>query len=142
MSDDIVILVAESDMGQAGLIQNTLKRKGISNDIIHFHDGEEVLNFFRQQGGGPCRQSGIPYILLLDLSITKVDGIDVLREIKRDEGLKDVPVIVFGVSDDPWEIDRCHAIGCSLYIEKPADFEQFAETIRQFGEFLNVAMQN
>ncbi|MBT4512914.1 MAG: hypothetical protein HOC20_12010 [Chloroflexi bacterium] len=83
MSDDIVILVAESDMGQAGLIQNTLKRKGMSNDIIHFHDGEEVLDFFRQKGKGQYRQSGIPYMLLLDLSITKFDGIDVLREIKR-----------------------------------------------------------
>lgn len=85
MSDDIVILVAESDMGQAGLIQNTLKRKGMSNDIIHFHDGEEVLDFFRQKGEGPYMQSGIPYMLLLDLSIPKFDGIDTLRNVKQDE---------------------------------------------------------
>ncbi len=142
MSDDIVILIAAGDMGQAGLIGNTLKKKGTLNDVIHFSDGEEILNYLCQKGEGPHRLSGIAYLLLLDLEIPKVDGIDILREVKQNEALKDVPVIVFSTSEDPWDIDRCYALGCCLYIEKSNDFEQFAETIRQFGDFLNMAMQD
>jgi CheY-like chemotaxis protein len=138
MHSDVVILVAEDDEGHANLIKKNLKRAGIINEMLLFKDGQEIINFLFQKGNGPHRQSGSPYILLLDIRMPKLDGVQVLGQIKDNSELKKLPVIMITTTDDPREIENCHDMGCSSYITKPIDYENFVKAIRQLGLFLSV----
>lgn len=137
MHSDVIILVAEDDEGHANLIKKNLKRAGIINTVRLFKDGQEILDFlFRKDGGG--REPGMAYILLLDIRMPKVDGVEVLSQIKSDPVLKKLPVIMITTTDDPREIVYCHEMGCSSYITKPIEYENFVNAVRQLGLFLSV----
>ncbi|THB80195.1 MAG: response regulator [Desulfobacteraceae bacterium] len=138
MHSDVIILVAEDDDGHANLIRKNLKRAGIINEIILFKDGQEILDFLFKKGDGPKRASGCAYILLLDIRMPKVDGVQVLSQIKADPNLKKLPVIMITTTDDPREIVNCHEMGCSNYVTKPIDYENFVNAVRQLGLFLSV----
>lgn len=138
MKKEVVILIAEDDEGHASLIRKNLKRAGVSNEIQHFKDGQETLDFLMDTNNGHHRQSGTAYLLLLDIRMPKVDGVEVLRQIKDDEELRKMPVIMITTTDDPREVENCHRLGCSNYITKPIDYEKFVESIRQLGLFLMV----
>lgn len=138
MHKDVVILVAEDDEGHANLIKKNLKRAGIANQLMLFKDGQELLDFLFRTGDGPHLVCGSAYILLLDIRMPKVDGEQVLRTIKKDKELKKLPVIMVTTTDDPKEIEKCHEVGCSNYITKPIDYENFVTAIRQLGLFLSV----
>jgi CheY-like chemotaxis protein len=133
------ILIAEDDEGHASLIMKNLKRAGFKNDILHFKDGQEVLDFLFLKGEGPHRISGKAYLLLLDIRMPRVDGLDVLRQIKKDSELSKLPVIMVTTTDDPREVNHCHELGCSIYVTKPVDYERFVDVIRKLGLFLQVA---
>jgi len=92
------------------------------------------------KGKDPLRrlEADRAYLLLLDIRMPKVDGVDVLREIKADAELKRMPVCMLSTTDDPREVERCHEIGCSSYMVKPVDYEKFAGAIRQLGLFLSL----
>ncbi len=138
MKSEVCILIAEDDDGHAALIKKNLKRSGITNEIIHFKDGEELLNFFYGTHEFQSFQKGKPYLLLLDIRMPKVDGVEALRRIKQDEQLRPIPVIMITTTDDPREVERCHKIGCNNYIAKPVDYDSFANAVRQLGLFLAV----
>jgi len=138
MKKEVNILIAEDDMGHAALISKNLKRSGISNSILHFKDGQEVLDFLFCTGTSTHRKSGESYLLLLDIRMPKVDGVEVLRRIKEDRELRKMPVIMITTTDDPREIEKCHIYGCSNYITKPIDYEKFVESIKKLGYFLMV----
>ncbi len=138
MHENVVILVAEDDEGHAGLIKKNLSRAGIVNDIMMFRDGQEVLDFLFRQGGGPSRQIGGAYVLLLDIHMPRVEGVEVLRRVKADPELRKLPVIMVTTTDDPREVAYCHDLGCSSYITKPIDYDKFVSAIRQLGLFLAV----
>lgn len=135
---EFTIILAEDDEGHAKLIIKNLKRAGIRNNILHFKDGEETLDFLFKRGSGPHRVSGTAYLLLLDIRMPKVDGVEVLKEIKKDPELRKTPVIMVTTTDDPREVERCHRLGCSNYIAKPIDYDKFIEAIRRLGLFLLV----
>jgi CheY-like chemotaxis protein len=136
MEKEVTILIAEDDDGHAALIRKNLQRAGIHNEILRFTDGQEVLDFLFAEGEGPHRQHGAPYVLLLDIRMPKVDGIEVLRRIKADPELCKLPVIMLTTTDDPREIEKCHEMGCSSYITKPIIYDNFVHAIRQLGLFL------
>lgn len=138
MKKEVNIIVAEDDEGHASLIRKNLKRAGIPNPILHFKDGEETLNFLFRRGEGPYRKTETAYLLLLDIRMSKVDGIEVLQHIKKDNELRKMPVIIVTTADDPKEVETCHYLGCSTYITKPVDYDRFVEAIRQLGLFLLV----
>ncbi len=138
MHTNVVILVAEDDEGHANLIKKNLKRAGIINEVLLFIDGQEILNFLFCKGDGPHRKPGSAYVLLLDIRMPKVDGVQVLEQIKADTNLKKIPVIMITTTDDPREIENCHEMGCSNYITKPIDYDNFVNAIRQLGLFLAV----
>ncbi len=138
MHTDVIILVAEDDEGHANLIKKNLKRAGIVNEVLLFIDGQEIIDFLFQKGDGPRRKSGEAYVLLLDIRMPKIDGVQVLEQIKTDPSLKKLPVIMITTTDDPREIGNCHEMGCSNYITKPIDYENFVNAIRQLGLFLSV----
>ncbi len=138
MKQDVIILVAEDDEGHVGLIRKNLGRAGITNEIVHFKNGQETVDFLFRRGNGPHRQSGDAYILLLDIRMPKLDGTEVLKQIKADPELCKIPVIMITTTDDPREVERCHAFGCSNYITKPVEYDDFVNSIRQLGLFLSV----
>lgn len=138
MNDEVTILVAEDNEGHAGLIRKNLVRAGIVNPIMHFRDGQEILNFLFREGDIPHRQSGQEYFLLLDIRMPKVNGIEVLGRVKADPELKKMPVVMVTTTDDPREIENCHRLGCNNYITKPVEYNAFVKTIQQLGMFLSV----
>lgn len=138
MHKDVVILIAEDDEGHAGLIKKNLTRAGMVNTLLLFKDGQEVLDFLFQKGKKDHRESGTAYLLLLDIRMPKIDGVEVLRQVKADPELRKMPIIMITTTDDPREIDKCHDLGCSNYIAKPLDYDKFVTAIRQLGLFLSV----
>lgn len=135
---EVTILIAEDDDGHAALIRRNLKRAGISNKIIHFQDGEEVLNFFYQKESEDHVENGCSYLLLLDIRMPRVDGVEVLEKLKGDQTYKKIPIIMLTTTDDPREIEKCHQIGCSSYITKPIDYDDFVKAIQQLGLFISI----
>lgn len=135
---DVVILIAEDDAGHARLIEKNLSRGGLRNRIERFDNGQAVLDFLFRRGQGPQRTLVTSYLLLLDIRMPQVDGIEVLRQIKQDAELRKLPVIMLTTTDDPREVERCHAIGCASYIVKPVDYEKFAEAIKSLGLYISL----
>jgi len=95
-----------------------------------------VLDFFFKRGPGPASEPNQMYLVLLDIRMPKVDGIEVLRRLKGDPELHKLPVIMLTTTDDIREVERCHQLGCNVYIQKPVDYEKFAEAIRRLGLFV------
>jgi CheY-like chemotaxis protein len=138
MNKEVVILIAEDDDGHATLIEKNLRRAGLLNKIVRFRDGQESLDFLFEKGKGNKRERDMSYLLLLDIRMPKVDGVEVLRKIKADKELKKLPVVMITTTDDPREVELCFELGCSNYIAKPIEYDKFMEAIRQLGLFLLV----
>ena len=132
MTQDPTILIVDDDEGHAILIHQNLVGAGVANPIQHFRDGQAILDFFSSRP----HQSNGTYLILLDIRMPKVDGIEVLRRLKADPALRTLPVIMLTTTDDTREVARCHQIGCNGYIQKPVDYDKFAEAIRRIGLFL------
>jgi CheY-like chemotaxis protein len=135
---EVIILVAEDDAGHARLIEKNLTRAGLRNPIVRFDNGQAVLDFLFRRGSGQQRAAEMPYLLLLDIRMPQVDGIEVLRQLKQDPELRKIPVIILTTTDDPREVERCHAIGCASYIVKPVDYDKFAEAIKGLGLYISL----
>ena len=133
MMKDAIILIAEDDEGHAGLLMKNFKRAGLKNKTILFNDGEETLNFLEEKGGGPHVEEGHAYVLILDIRMPKVDGMEVLRRVKENSKLDVIPVIMFTTTFDPATVKKCHDLGCAKYLIKPTEYEKFVETIKQLG---------
>jgi len=138
MRKEAIILIAEDDDGHFALVRKNLQRSGIWNEVIRFADGQEALDFLFRQGPGPHREASKEYLLLLDIRMPKVDGVELLEKIKQDPELRKIPVIMLTTTDDPREVERCHSLGCSIYIVKPVEYEEFIDAIRKIGLFLSV----
>ena len=135
---EVSILIAEDDAGHARLIEKNLTRGGLSNRITRFDNGQAILDFLFRRGAGPPHREEGPYLILLDIRMPQVDGIEVLRRIKTDPELRKIPVIMLTTTDDPREVERCHDIGCSSYIVKPVDYDKFAEAIKSLGLYISL----
>ena len=138
----VTLVLIEDDPGHARLIEKNVRRAGVGNPLIHFEDGTSALEWLfgpEQQGGG--QQSGGQHsaiLVLLDLNLPDMSGLDILARIKADETMRRAPVVVLTTTDDKAEIQRCYDLGCNVYITKPVEYEGFAEAIRQLGLFLAV----
>ena len=137
---EVTIVVVEDDDGHAELIQEHLQETGLHNPILRFSDGQAVLDFLFRVGEGPKRSTGRAYLLLLDIRMPKVDGVEVLRRMKADHELRNIPVIMLTTTDDPREVEACYRLGCNCYITKPVEFNKFADTLKRLGLFI-VVMQ-
>lgn len=131
-----IILIVDDDEGHAILIRNNLEAAGLNNRFEHFRDGQAVLDFFDSRAPGAHET----YLLLLDIRMPKVDGIEVLRRLKADRELSKLPVIMLTTTDDAREVERCYSLGCNVYIQKPVDYDRFAEAIQRLGLFVNLVL--
>jgi CheY-like chemotaxis protein len=138
ISESLTIILAEDDDGHASLIHRNLQRAGLVNGFIRVKDGQEALDLLRNEGDFVDREIHGDFLLLLDINMPRVDGVEVLRQIKADTKLASTPVIMLTTTDDPREVERCYKLGCNVYITKPVAYEQFVEAIRQLGLFLQV----
>ena len=134
------LLIVDDDDGHALLVRDNLREAGLSNPLLHFKDGQAILDFLFQRGLGVKRQEGQSYLLLLDIRMPKVDGVEVLRQIEADPELRKLPVIILTTTDDPREVERCHALGCSVYIQKPVDYGRFVEAVKSLGLFIRLVL--
>lgn len=131
-----VILLAEDDPGHARLIEINLRDAGVDNEIIWLRDGQHVLDYLGGSGDAPRRCPGVRYLLLLDLHMPRINGIEVLSWIRRHHTFRRLPVVILTTTDDPREVDLCHRLGCSMYITKPVDYDRFASAMRQLANLL------
>ena len=136
MNTAVTIVMIEDDEGHARLIERNIRRAGVTNEIIHFSDGATTYTYFNQLKAQPADVT--PIVVLLDLNLPDVSGIEILEYLKNDGHLKVTPVIVLTTTDDQAEIQRCYDLGCNVYITKPVDYQQFATAIRQLGLFFSV----
>lgn len=134
MNRDAVILVVEDDDGHFALIQRNLCRSGVNNQIIHFSDGQQILDFF----DGHIFKQHDKYVILLDLRLPKVSGFEVLTFLKSHSKLKTIPVVILTTANTPQDVHRCHELGCALYIVKPVEYDLLVDSIQRIGAFLNV----
>jgi CheY-like chemotaxis protein len=135
---ELIILLAEDDEGHAYLVQQNLLDAGLSNRIVHVQDGQEALDYIRCAGAYRDRVPNGPLLLLLDINMPRVDGVEVLRQLKADPRTDELPVIMLTTTDDPREVKRCYELGCASYVTKPVDYDRFVEAIRRLGLFLSI----
>jgi len=138
MPDLPTILITDDDDGHAFLIEDNLRRAGVSVPFLRFSDGQEVLDFLFSRTTEPTFEHDRPYLLLLDIRMPKVDGVTVLQQIKADPNLHKLPVIILTTTEDPREVERCHDLGCNVYMQKPVAFDSFAAAITRLGQFLTL----
>lgn len=138
-AEPLHIVLAEDDDGHATLVQRNLERSGLINRFTRVKDGQEALELLR--GEGPHDGHALPTVsllLLLDINMPRVDGIEVLRQVRADPRTCRLPVIMLTTTDDPREVERCYQLGCNVYITKPVDYQAFVEAIKRLGLFLQV----
>jgi len=133
----VTVLIAEDDDGHAELIRELLEEVGVLNPTHRFRDGQEVLDFLTANQGANLHD-GLRYLLLLDIRMPRVNGVEVLRRMKGDARMKDIPVIMLTTSDNPKEVQECYHLGCNCYVTKPVEFGKFAEVLRKLGLFLMI----
>jgi CheY-like chemotaxis protein len=135
---ELIILLAEDDEGHAYLVQQNLLDAGLANRVVHVKDGQEALDYIHCTGAYRGRVPNGPLLLLLDINMPRVDGVEVLRQLKAAPKTAELPVIMLTTTDDPREVKRCYELGCSSYVTKPVDYDRFVEAIRRLGLFLSI----
>lgn len=135
-SERFKIIMVEDDEGHATLIQRNLQRAGIGNEIIHIGDGIKAANFFF--GEDSYRNNDDKMLVLLDLNLPGMDGCELLKLLKGNKRTNLIPVIILTTTDNPKEINRCYELGCSVYVTKPVDYENFTDAIAKLGLMLAV----
>lgn len=128
--DAVEILLVEDNPDDAGLAIHALKKHNLANHLLHLHDGEEALEYLFS-----ADLPTIPKVILLDLKMPKVDGIEVLRKLKSDERRRIIPVVVLTSSKEERDIVESYKLGVNAYIVKPVDFDKFVKAIADIGFF-------
>jgi len=138
MTTPVTIIMIEDDEGHARLIERNIRRSGVNNDIIPFSNGTDAIRYLLGSGDSGVAHRGRALLILLDLNLPDMSGIEVLRRVKEDAHLKGTPVVILTTADDSREIRRCYELGCNVYITKPVNYDNFAHAIRQLGLFFSV----
>ena len=138
MTNPVTILMIEDDEGHARLIERNIRRSGVNNEIKPFTNGTDAIEYLFGKDGSGQHHKGQALLILLDLNLPDMTGIEILRRIKENTFLKSAPVVVLTTTDDQREIQRCYDLGANVYITKPVDYEGFANAIRQLGLFFSV----
>jgi two-component system response regulator len=132
--DEVEILLVEDSEEDAELAIRALKKHKLSNKLHRVSDGAEALDFLFREGTYPGRSAnGTPKVILLDLKLPKIDGLEVLRRIRASSSLRGIPVVVLTSSKEDSDLEQAYALGVNSYIVKPVQFDKFVEAVEQLG---------
>jgi CheY-like chemotaxis protein len=137
-AQSVKIIMIEDDEGHARLIERNIRRAGINNEIVPFASGGPALTYLFEQRTHATASGEAAFLVLLDLNLPDMSGVDILRLVMENERTGRIPVVVLTTTDDKAEIQRCYDLGCNVYITKPVNYENFANAIRQLGLFFLV----
>jgi CheY-like chemotaxis protein len=132
----VTIVMVEDDEGHARLIEKNIRRAGVTNEIVAFTNGTDALDYLL--GHDRSKAHGRQLLLLLDLNLPDMSGVEILEKVKSNSHTKRIPVVVLTTTDDEREIQRCYDLGANVYITKPVNYDGFANAIRQLGLFVSV----
>ena len=135
------ILMVEDDPNDVELTLTALEEYNLANEVVVTRDGQEALDYLYCRGQFSARASDNPAVLLLDLKLPKVDGLEVLHQIKSDDRLKMIPVVVLTSSREERDMMRSYQLGVNAYVVKPVDFHEFVNAVRELGVFWAVINQ-
>ena len=137
-----LILLVEDNLSDVELTRRAFEKRHISNSLIVAEDGKEALDYLFAEGAHAGRDvTDLPTVVLLDLKLPRVDGMEVLRKIRADERTRRLPVVILTSSQEEQDIIASYDLGANSYIRKPVDFKQFAEAVRQLGLYWLVLNQ-
>jgi DNA-binding response OmpR family regulator len=128
----------EDDQGHARLIEKNIRRAGVNNEIAAFADGTTALSYLLGADGSGSVSTHRHLLVLLDLNLPDMAGVDILSRIKANPHVRRSPVIILTTTDDAREIQKCYDLGANLYVTKPVNYEDFANAIRQLGLFFTI----
>jgi CheY-like chemotaxis protein len=129
------ILLVEDDPRDVELTLTALEEYNLANEVVVVHDGEEALDYLSFRGQFQNRNSENPAVMLLDLKLPKVDGLEVLKQVKSDSKLRTIPVVVLTSSREERDVVASYKLGVNAYVVKPVDFHAFVNAIRELGQF-------
>jgi two-component system response regulator len=129
------ILLVEDSLADAEMTIDALRQAKLANPIVHVEDGVEALDYLFARGAFAERQSGIPAVVLLDIKMPRLDGLEVLREIRSSEKLKYTPVVILSSSREETDLARSWDLGVNAYVVKPVNANQFFEAVQTLGQF-------
>ena len=138
MTKPAKVLLVEDDPNDVELILSALAKNKFANEVVVARDGEEALDYLFRRGAYEWREADEPAVVLLDLKLPKVDGFEVLKQIKADPDLKTIPVAVLTSSREEQDLVRSYNSGTNAYVVKPVDFQNFIKAVRQLGVFWTV----
>ncbi len=138
MTNPVTIIMVEDDEGHARLIEKNIRRAGVNNEIIPFANGTDAVRYLFGSDGTGTVSEHRALLIMLDLNLPDMSGVDILKRVKENEHLKRTPVVVLTTTDDEVEIKRCYDLGANVYITKPVNYDSFANAIRQLGLFFSV----
>ena len=133
MSEPVEILLVEDNPNDVKLTLRSLERHKVTNRIHTVRDGAEALDFLFRRGAYADREESAPKVVLLDLKLPKVNGLEVLRQVKAEPRTAKIPIVVLTSSLEDVDVETSYKLGANSYIVKPVDFEKFSESIRQLG---------
>ena len=129
------ILLIEDSPRDAELALHALAAHNLANEVLHLHDGAEALDYLHRRGEFSGRANGNPAVVLMDLKMPKVDGLEVLRQIKGEPGLATIPVVVMTSSREDRDLQAAYRLGVNAYVVKPVQFREFVDAVQQVGAF-------
>jgi CheY-like chemotaxis protein len=129
------ILLVEDDKRDLELTLIALERSQLANEVVVLRDGAQALDYLRREGGHAGRELGNPAVILLDLKLPKLNGLEVLKEVRDDPQLRSVPVVMLTSSQEESDVVRSYELGVNAYVVKPVIFEQFVSAIADLGVF-------
>src|ERR671932_2262507 len=135
------ILLVEDSPNDIELILAVLSENRLANEVVVVRDGEEALDYLYRRGVYRLRREGNPVVVLLDLKLPKVDGLEVLAQLKSDQELKVIPVVVLTSSGEEQDLIKSYNLGTNAYVVKPVDFHEFVDAIKELGLFWAVVNQ-
>ncbi|KRG84288.1 chemotaxis protein CheY [Stenotrophomonas daejeonensis] len=135
------ILLAEDSPADAEMAIDALRDARLANPIVHVEDGVEALDFLLRRGAWSERGEGLPAVLLLDIKMPRMDGIEVLQRIRAEEELKRLPVVILSSSREESDLARSWDLGVNAYVVKPVDIDQFFNAVKTLGTFWAVINQ-
>ena len=135
MTDYRTILLAEDSAADAEMAIDALREAHLLNPIVHVEDGVETLDYLLRRGAFANRPEGLPAVLLLDIKMPRMDGLEVLQEIRRNDSLKTMPVVILSSSREESDLARSWDLGVNAYVVKPVDIDQFFQAVKTLGTF-------